>query len=237
MTGASSRGRSGRRTSSAPGATPPAGAQQELARATPDLVVPSGISVAGVDEAGRGCLAGPVVAAAVVLPPDANLPGLADSKQVAPAARTRLAGLIREQAVAWAVAVVEAPEIDATNILRATLAAMAQAVRRLSPSPELVLVDGNIAPRLPMPALAVVRGDQRVPAISAASILAKVTRDRIMEEWAVRLPAYGFAQHKGYGTETHRAAIARHGPSPIHRRTFAGVREHGDKALRQGALW
>lgn len=190
-----------------------------------------------MDEAGRGSLAGPVVAAAVVLPPDASLPGLADSKQLTPAARARLAELIRAVATAWAVAAIEAPEIDATDILRATLRAMAEAVRQLTPPPELVLVDGNIAPSLPMAARTVVRGDQRVPAISAASILAKVTRDRIMEEWAVRLPGYGFAQHKGYGTNAHMAAIARIGPSSIHRRTFAGVREHADAAIRQDELW
>ncbi|HSB81725.1 MAG TPA: ribonuclease HII [Candidatus Methylomirabilis sp.] len=198
---------------------------------------PSGSRVAGVDEAGRGSLAGPVVAAAVVLPADAILPGLADSKQVRPAARTRLAELIQAVAIAWAVAAVEAPEIDATDILRATLRAMAEAVRQLSPPPELVLVDGNITPSLPMAARPVVRGDQLVPAISAASILAKVSRDRIMEAWAVRLPGYGFAQHKGYGTDAHRAAIARIGPSGIHRRTFAGVREHADATVRQDELW
>lgn len=199
--------------------------------------VPCGSRVAGVDEAGRGSLAGPVVAAAVVLPADAILPGLADSKQVRPAARARLAELIRAVAIAWAVAAVEASEIDATDILRATLRAMAEAVRQLSPPPELVLVDGNITPSLPMAARPVVRGDQLVPAISAASILAKVSRDRIMEEWAIRLPGYGFAQHKGYGTEAHRTAIARIGPSAIHRRTFAGVREHADATLRQDELW
>ena len=193
--------------------------------------------VAGVDEAGRGSLAGPVVAAAVVLPPGVILPGLADSKLLTPAVRARLADAIRGVATAWAVAAVEASEIDATDILRATLRAMAEAVRQLSPQPRLVLVDGNIAPRLLVPVRAVVHGDRRVPLISAASILAKVTRDRIMVDWAARFPAYGFAQHKGYGTAAHRAAIALHGPLPIHRRTFAGVREYAGEAVRQACLW
>lgn len=193
--------------------------------------------VAGVDEAGRGSLAGPVVAAAVILPPAVDLPDLADSKLLTPAVRARLAEAIRGVATAWAVAAVEASEIDATDILRATLRAMAEAVRQLSSRPRLVLVDGGIAPRLPVPVRAVVHGDQRVPVISAASILAKVTRDRIMEDWAARFPAYGFAQHKGYGTAAHRAAIARHGPSPIHRRTFAGVREYAGVSVRQACLW
>ena len=193
--------------------------------------------VAGVDEAGRGSLAGPVVAAAVVLPPGVILPGLADSKLLTPAVRARLADAIRGVATAWAVAAVEASEIDATDILRATLRAMAEAVRQLSPQPRLVLVDGSIAPRLLVPVRAVVHGDRRVPLISAASILAKVTRDRIMVDWAARFPAYGFAQHKGYGTAAHRAAIARHGPLPIHRRTFAGVREYTGEAVRQVGLW
>lgn len=202
-----------------------------------DLDLPPECCVAGVDEVGRGSLAGPVVAAAVVLPVGVSLPGLADSKQVRPAARVRLAEAIREVATAWAVAVVEAAEIDATDILRATLQAMAEAVRRLACPPNLVLVDGNVTPSLPMPSRAIVRGDQRVPVISAASILAKVTRDRIMEDWAARFPDYGFEGHKGYGTAAHRAAIARIGPSPIHRRTFSGVREHAGLVALQGVLW
>jgi ribonuclease HII len=190
-----------------------------------------------VDEAGRGSLAGPVVAAAVILPAGAVLPGLADSKLLTATARSRIAEAIRAVAVTWAVAAVEAAEIDVTDILRATLRAMTEAVGGLSPPPRLVLVDGAIAPRLPMPARAVVRGDRHVPVISAASILAKVARDRTMEDWALRFPVYGFAQHKGYGTVAHRAAIARHGPSPIHRHTFGGVREHAEDAGRQARLW
>lgn len=198
---------------------------------------PAGVLVAGVDEAGRGSLAGPVVAAAVILPRDAMLPGLTDSKLLTPMVRSRLAEAIHAVATSWAVAAVEAADIDATNILRATLRAMIEAVRQLAPQPDLVLVDGNVTPPLPMPARAVIQGDRRVAAISAASILAKVTRDRIMEGWAARFPAYGFAQHKGYGTAVHRAAIAQHGPSPIHRRTFAGVREYAGEAGPQARLW
>lgn len=197
----------------------------------------SASQVAGVDEAGRGSLAGPVVAAAVILPPGAVLPGLADSKLLTASARSRMAEAIEAVAMTWAVAAVEAAEIDATNILRATLRAMAEAVGKLSPLPRLVLVDGGVAPRLPMPARAVVKGDRHVPVISAASILAKVARDRIMEDWAIRFPVYGFAQHKGYGTDAHRAAIARHGPSAVHRRTFAGVREHLGEPVLQPRLW
>jgi ribonuclease HII len=189
--------------------------------------------IAGVDEAGRGSLAGPVVAAAVILPPGVVLPGLADSKLLAASTRLRLAEAIQAVATSWAVAAVEAADIDSTDILRATLRAMAEAVGKLSPLPRLVLVDGSAAPRLPMPARAVVKGDRHVPVISAASILAKVTRDRIMEDWGVRFPVYGFSQHKGYGTAAHRAAIARHGPSPVHRRTFAGVREYVGDAVPQ----
>jgi ribonuclease HII len=177
------------------------------------------------------------VAAAVILPPEVGLPGLADSKLLAPVARTRLADTIRSVAIAWAVSSVEASDIDATDILWGTLRAMAQAIGQLTPPPELVLIDGNSAPDLPMPVRTVIRGDRRVPAISAASILAKVTRDRLMEDWGARFPAYGFAQHKGYGTVDHRAAIARHGPSPIHRHTFAGVREYVRGPVLQGTFW
>ncbi len=211
-----------------------AGGAAGLVRLEPD--VPAGVLVAGVDEAGRGSLAGPVVAAAVILPPAVVVPGLTDSKLLTPTLRSRLAEAICAVATAWSVAAVEAADIDATDILRATLRAMAEAVGGLTPQPGLVLVDGNVTPRLPMPARPVIRGDRRVAAISAASILAKVTRDRLMEHWAARFPAYGFAQHKGYGTAGHRAAIARHGPSPIHRRTFAGVREYAGGGSAQARL-
>jgi len=199
--------------------------------------VAAGKRPAGVDEAGRGSLAGPVVAAAVILPPDAELPGLTDSKLLKPATRARLAEAIRASAVAYAVAAVEASEIDATDILRATLRAMVMAVSGLAPQPDLVLVDGNAVPVLPVPARAIVRGDRSVPVISAASVLAKVTRDTIMDGWAVRFPAYGFAQHKGYGTAAHLARIAEHGPCSIHRRSFAGVREHIHAPHPQRSLW
>ena len=198
---------------------------------------PRGCRVAGVDEVGRGSLAGPVVAAAVILPAGTRILGLADSKLLGPTVRARLAEEIAAVATAWAVAAVEAAEIDATDILRATFRAMTAAVAELSPRPGLVLVDGSMLPRLPLPARAIIKGDRTVPAISAASILAKVTRDRIMQGWGSRFPVYGFAQHKGYGTAGHRAAIARYGPSPIHRRTFAGVREFVGGWAEQGCLW
>jgi ribonuclease HII len=193
--------------------------------------------VAGVDEAGRGCLAGPVVAAAVILPSEIVIRGLTDSKLLSAGMRTDLAREIRAMATAWSVAAVEASEIDATDILQATLRAMSEAVARLSPQPRLVLVDGVAVPPLCVPARAVIRGDRKVPAISAASILAKVSRDRLMDDWAARYPGYGFAQHKGYGTAVHRAALARYGPSPLHRRTFAGVREYVGSASGQASLW
>jgi ribonuclease HII len=202
-----------------------------------DSTLAAGNRPAGVDEAGRGSLAGPVVAAAVILPPRAELPGLTDSKLLRPATRVRLAEAIRAEAVAYAVAAVEASEIDATDILRATLRAMSMAVAGLTPQPDLVLVDGNVLPALPVPAQAIVRGDRLVPAISAASVLAKVTRDRIMDGWAARFPIYGFGQHKGYGTAAHLAQIAAHGPCPIHRTSFAGVREHVGTTGTQGSLW
>ncbi len=191
-----------------------------------DSAPAAGTRVAGVDEAGRGSLAGPVVAAAVILPADAELPGLADSKLLSARVRSRLAEAIRAQAVSFAVAAVEADEIDATDILRATLRAMTTAVCGLAPQPELVLVDGNVTPRLPVAARPVIHGDRLVPVISAASILAKVARDSIMTRWSAEFPVYGFAQHKGYGTLAHRTCIARHGPCAIHRRSFAGVREY-----------
>lgn len=193
-------------------------------------------TIAGVDEVGRGCLAGPVVAAAVMLPEGIALRGLADSKLLTPAARERLAAEIRNRAVSWAIASVEATEIDALNILQATLEAMARAILQLAPPPELVLIDGKCIPRgLPVPARPVVHGDRDVPVISAASVVAKVARDRIMRDWQERYPDYRFAVHKGYGTYLHRSLIARYGPSPIHRLSFAGVREYVPST--QGTLW
>ncbi len=180
--------------------------------------------VAGVDEAGRGPLAGPVFAAAVILDPDAQIEGLADSKRLSAGRRADLDHEIRERALSFAVARVGATVIDAINILQATMQAMREAVGGLDPSPDEVLVDGNRCPTLSCPARAVVRGDVSVAAISAASILAKVARDREMMEMDRRYPEYGFARHKGYGTRAHRAALARLGPSPIHRTSFAPVR-------------
>jgi ribonuclease HII len=183
---------------------------------------------AGVDEAGRGCLAGPVVAAAVILPEPCGLSGLADSKQLSESAREALAPLIKAQALAWALGLSWPAEIDATDILAATFAAMGRAVRRLARSPSLIVVDGNrLVPQAALgrdlPQRAVVGGDALVPAVSAASILAKVFRDRLMRELDRRHPGYGLSGHKGYGTAEHLSALRRLGPSPVHRRTFRGV--------------
>lgn len=180
--------------------------------------------IAGVDEAGRGPLAGPVVAAAVILHPDRPIVGLADSKQLSPRRREELAAEIQAQALAWAVARAEVAEIDALNILRATLLAMQRAVRDLAPAPGQALVDGNRCPELTCPARAVIGGDATEPAISAASILAKVFRDREMLGLHARYPQYGFDRHKGYPTSAHLQALRAFGPSPEHRRSFAPVR-------------
>ncbi|MBU6436941.1 MAG: ribonuclease HII [Betaproteobacteria bacterium] len=186
--------------------------------------MPDAAWVAGVDEAGRGPLAGPVVAAAVILDPAQPIAGLADSKVLSEPARERLAPLICAQALAWAVAEASADEIDTLNILQASLLAMRRAVERLSRAPLHVLVDGNRAPRLPMPCTPIVCGDASVPAISAASILAKVARDALMHDLDQVFPVYGFARHKGYPTADHLAALQRHGACTAHRRSFAPVR-------------
>ena len=180
--------------------------------------------VAGVDEAGRGPLAGPVVAAAVILDAAAGIEGLADSKRLCAARRADLDREIRERALSFAVARVGADVIDAVNILQATMRAMREAVEGLDLSPDEVLVDGNRCPVLPCPARSVVGGDASIVAISAASILAKVARDREMIEMDSRYPEYGFARHKGYGTRAHLDALLRFGPTPIHRTSFAPVR-------------
>jgi ribonuclease HII len=182
--------------------------------------------VAGVDEAGRGPLAGPVAVAAVILDPAHPIDGLADSKQLSAERREALYPLIIERAAAHAIVCVEAAEIDRINILNATLAGMARALELLVLAPSLALIDGNRLPKsLPCPARAIVGGDASEPAISAASILAKVTRDRILCDYETRWPGYGFARHKGYPTREHIAALAQLGPCPEHRRSFAPVRE------------
>ena len=179
--------------------------------------------VAGIDEAGRGPLAGPVFAAAVILDPGRRIRGLRDSKVLKPGRREELAAKIREHAIAWAVASADVHEIDTLNILRATLLAMRRAVEALPVAPAEALVDGNRPPRLACPVQTVIGGDDRVPAISAASILAKTARDALLVELDVVYPHYGFAQNKGYGTADHLAALDRHGPCPLHRRSFAPV--------------
>lgn len=183
-----------------------------------------GDELAGVDEAGRGPLAGPVVAAAVILDPRSPVEGIRDSKMLGAAAREALAAMIRARARAWAVALATPEEIDTLNILQATLLAMKRAVAALAVQPRVVLVDGNCCPVLDMPVQAVVGGDATVPAISAASILAKTHRDALMLEYDRTYPAYGFATHKGYPTPRHLAALREHGPCAIHRRSFAPVR-------------
>ena len=176
--------------------------------------------VAGVDEVGRGCLAGPVLAAAVVLDPARHVAGLRDSKLLTPAARERLYADVVSQATAWAVASAEPAEIDAVNIHRASLAAMRQAVMGLVPLPDFVLVDAFRIPMLPMAQRGIVHGDRRSASIAAASIVAKVTRDRLMTALDGADPRYGFARHKGYATAEHLAAVARFGYSAAHRRSF-----------------
>lgn len=176
--------------------------------------------VCGVDEAGRGPLAGPVCAAAVILPPDLEIPGLNDSKKLTDKKRRELFDVITCQAVAYGIACVNEKEIDEINILQATFRAMERAVEHLSVRPDIVLVDGNRAPSIPLPVKTVIKGDSLSASIAAASILAKVTRDRLMEEQDSLYPAYGFAVHKGYGTKRHYEALTQYGPCPIHRMTF-----------------
>ena len=183
-----------------------------------------GVRLAGVDEVGRGPLAGPVVAAVVVLDPRAPIGGLRDSKLLSPRQRVRLARVIRAQAVAWAVGRVGPARVDTDNVLQATWRAMRRALGRLAVEPGLVLVDGPLRiPRLPWPQRAIVRGDRRCASIAAASILAKVARDAFMIRVDRRYPDYGFRQHKGYATAAHLEALARLGPCPLHRRSFRGV--------------
>ena len=179
--------------------------------------------IAGVDEAGRGPLAGPVVAAAVIFHPDQRLRGLRDSKLLTPEARCELAVKIRERAVAWAVGESAVGEIDALNIHHATLLAMKRAIDSLSTRPEVVWIDGLHCPAIEYPARAIVDGDRLIASIAAASILAKTTRDAMLVELDRAYPDYGFARHKGYGTAEHLAALRRLGPCPAHRRHYARV--------------
>jgi ribonuclease HII len=186
---------------------------------------------AGVDEAGRGPLAGPVVVAAVILDPDRPIAGLDDSKKLSAARRETLFDHIMQQALTWSVVKISPGQIDDLNILQATLLGMRQAVERLSPIPQLALIDGNRAPRLPCQARTLVGGDGLEPAISAASILAKVTRDRIMVDLHRLYPRYGFDRHKGYPTRDHLQRLAQFGPCEVHRRSFAPVRDAMQKGL------
>lgn len=181
--------------------------------------------VCGVDEAGRGPLCGPVVAAAVILDPARPVEGLDDSKKLSERARERLALLIRERALAWAVAEASVEEIDRLNILQATMLAMQRAVAAIGVAPQEVRIDGNRCPALPYPARAIVQGDATEPSISAASILAKTARDEAMRVLDGRYPQYGLARHKGYPTAAHLAAIERHGVADFYRRSFAPVRK------------
>jgi ribonuclease HII len=187
--------------------------------------------ICGVDEAGRGPLAGPVFAAAVILDPARPIAGVADSKKLSARMRERLAIVIRAQALSWAVESATVEEIDRFNILGATMLAMARAVRGLTVAPAKVLVDGNRCPQLDFPVEAVVKGDASVAAIAAASILAKTARDALMLELDARYPHYGLAQHKGYPTAAHLEALSRHGVVDIYRHSFAPVR----KILESGA--
>ena len=196
----------------------PDGAQISLVWDTSGLV-------AGVDEAGRGPLAGPVVAAAVILDDRHPIYGLADSKKLSAKRREALFDEIRAKALCCSIAQASVEEIDTLNILQATLLAMRRAVLGLRLPPKLVLVDGNRLPVLEIRSEAIVKGDEKVPAISAASILAKVTRDRWCNQYHTEFPQYGFDQHKGYGTAEHLAALRQHGACPQHRKTFRPVRE------------
>ena len=188
----------------------------------PELSVPAGL-VCGIDEAGRGPLAGPVVAAAVILDPARPIAGLNDSKKLTEKRRDELAVAIRAQAIAWAVAEASVEEIDRLNILHATMLAMQRAVAGLAVRPERALVDGNRCPALGMPTEAVVKGDGKIAAIAAASILAKTVRDAGMRALDEAFPQYGFARHMGYPTAAHCRALREHGPTPVHRRSFGPV--------------
>ena len=176
--------------------------------------------ICGVDEAGRGPLAGPVCAAAVILPPNLEIPGLNDSKKLTDKRRRELMPIIKEQAIAWGIGFASHEEIDQINILQATFLAMERALSQLQVKPQLALIDGNREKDFGIPVKTVVKGDSLSANIAAASVLAKVTRDELMEEMAKEYPQYAFEIHKGYGTKAHYAALAEHGPCAIHRMTF-----------------
>lgn len=177
-------------------------------------------AICGIDEAGRGPLAGPVYAAAVILPAGCDIPGLNDSKKLTEAKREALFDVICDRAVAFGIGSADEKEIDAVNILQATYLAMRRAVEALSVPCDFAMVDGNRMPPLPVPGRTIVKGDAQSASIAAASILAKVSRDRLMLQYARQYPAYGFEKHKGYGTKDHYAALEAHGPCPIHRLSF-----------------
>ncbi len=187
--------------------------------------------ICGVDEAGRGPLAGPVYAAAVILDPTRPITGLKDSKKLGAARRETLAEAIKANALAWAVAWADEEEIDRLNILHASMLAMRRAVLALQPAAREALIDGNRCPDLPIPARAIVRGDALEPCISAASILAKTERDKVLRELADKYPVYGFERHAGYPTAAHLAALERYGPCPAHRKTFGPVQKILQKQL------
>lgn len=178
------------------------------------------VLICGVDEAGRGPLAGPVAAGACILPADHDILYINDSKKLTPKKRDQLYDIIREEAIAFHVALVSPERIDEINILQATYEAMREAIAALNPAPAAVVADAVTIPELQIPQIGIVKGDARCASIAAASILAKVTRDRLMEEYDAQYPEYGFAGHKGYGTKAHIDALKAYGPCPIHRRTF-----------------
>lgn len=194
-----------------------------------EALIAEGYSViCGVDEAGRGPLSGPVVAAACILPTGAIIEGLDDSKKLSPKKREALFDVITKTAISYSIASASVEEIDQMNILNATLLAMRRAIEGLSVKPDFALIDGNINRDFPLPAKAVIKGDSLSTSIAAASILAKVTRDRLCIEDDKAYPQYEFAKHKGYGTARHMALIREHGPSPLHRKSFLGFLNKDD---------
>ena len=179
-------------------------------------------TICGVDEAGRGPLAGPVYAAAVILPPHLDIPGLTDSKKLTDKKRRELFPIIQEQAIAYGIGFATEKEIDEINILQATYEAMREAIRNLGIAPDILLNDAVTIPEVSIPQVPIIKGDAKSISIGAASIIAKVTRDRLMREYDKVMPEYGFAAHKGYGSAAHIAALQKYGPSPIHRKSFIG---------------